>query len=133
MLKKLQLSNIRSFLFENKHSRQILFKNTFWLTVTEALDKSFSFVALILVARHFGPEIYGKFAFALSFLAVFIIIADFGFSTLTVREVAKNKSNSQQYIDNILFIKVFLSLITFILISICITFLNKDPESTGLV
>jgi len=127
------VSNIKSLFFENKTLRQTILKNTFWLWVAEAVDRGISFLVIILLARHFGPTIYGQWAFALSFVATFAILADFGFNTLTVREVARDKSKTAQYIDNMLAMKLILGLISFGLIVFSIKFFNKDAEIVKLV
>ena len=96
--------NIKSLLFDNKTIKQTIFKNTFWLGVAEVVQKGVGFLIVVWLARHFGPATYGQWAFALSFVALFAVLADFGFSTLTVREVARDKLKTAQYINNIVII-----------------------------
>ena len=55
-------SNIKSLFFENKNVKQIILKNTFWLTLAEVISKGVSFFLLIWIARYFGPTNYGKIA-----------------------------------------------------------------------
>ena len=125
--------NIKSLLFENKTLKQTIFKNTFWLWIAEVIDKTVAFLVAILLARHFGPTIYGQWAFAISFVSLFTILVDFGFNALVVRELAKDKSKSAQYIDNMLFMKVILGLITFGIIFFSVRFFGKDAEILKLV
>lgn len=122
-----------SLFFENKGIRQTIFKNTFWLSLAEVFTKGIAFLIFIWLARHFGPEIYGQWAFALSFVSLFAILVDFGFSTLTIRELARDKSKSSQYIDNILAMKLILGLIVMGLVVFVIQFLGKEPEVVKLV
>lgn len=44
---------IRSFLTENKTSKQTVIKNTFWLFVAEAVSKGSIAVVIILIGRFF--------------------------------------------------------------------------------
>jgi len=125
--------DVKSLLLDNKNLKQTIFKNTFWLGIAELVDKGIGLLIIIWVARYFGPEIYGKYAFALSFVSLFAIFSDFGFSTLTVREVSRNKSRTREYIDNILAMKLVLGLITLGLIVLFIQFLDKEPEVVKLV
>lgn len=125
--------NIKSLLLDNKNIKQTIFKNTFWLAVAEVFTKGIGFLVVIWLARHFGPSIFGQWVFALSFVALFAVLADFGFSTLTVREIARDKSRTSQYIDNIVAMKLILGLIALGLIALVIQFLGKEPEVVKLI
>ncbi|HPO68529.1 MAG TPA: flippase [Candidatus Pacearchaeota archaeon] len=125
--------NIKTLFFNNKSIKQTIFKNTFWLTVAEVIQGGIGFLISIWMARYFGPAVYGQWAFALSFVALFAVFADFGFNTLTIRELARDKSKSAQYIDDILVMKLILGIITLGLIAFFIQFLGKEPEVVKLV
>jgi len=125
--------NLKNFLLENRGFKQTIFKNTFWLGLAEIFTRLIGFFIVVWIARYFGPVTYGKFVFALSFVALFSVLADFGFSTLTVREIARDKSKTAQYIDNILAMKIILGLITLSLIALIIQFLGKESEIVKLV
>jgi len=126
-------TDIKTLFFNNKSIKQTIFKNTFWLTVAEVIQGGIGFLISIWMARYFGPTIYGQWAFALSFVALFAVFADFGFNTLTIRELARDKSKSAQYIDDILVMKLILGIITLGLIAFFIQFLGKEPEVIKLV
>ena len=125
--------NLINLFFENKGSKQTILKNSFWLILSEFFTKGISFLVFVWLARHFGVEVYGQWVFALSFVMVFSILADFGFGTLTIREVARDKSKSVQYIDNILAMKLILGLATIVLTAVTIQFLGKEAEVVKLV
>jgi O-antigen/teichoic acid export membrane protein len=124
---------MRSILFENRTLKQTIFKNTFWLVVAEVVQKGVVFLIVVWLARHFGPVIYGQWAFALSFVMIFSVLADFGFSTLTIREIACDKSQASQYIDNTLVMKLILGLITLGLIVAVTQFLGKEVVVVKLI
>lgn len=126
-------TDVKSLFFDSKTLKQTVLKNTFWLGVAEIFSKGIGFLIVIWLARHFGPTIYGKFAFALSFVSLFFVFADFGFSTLTMREIARDKSKTSQYIDNILVMKLVFGLITLGIVALIIQFLGKTPEVIKLV
>jgi len=132
-MKNNKINNVKSIFFENRSIKQTILKNTFWLGAAEVIQRSVAFLATIWLARHFGPAGYGRWAFALSFVALFAVLADFGFGTLTVREIARDKSKTAQYIDNIIVIKLILGLITLGIIALAIQFLDKEPEVVKLV
>lgn len=125
--------NFKSLLFDNKTVKQTVFKNTFWLMLAEGISKGLMFFLTILIVRYLGVADYGKFTFAFAFVELFAVVADFGLSTLTIREVAKDKTLARKYIDNIAAMKLILGLITFGLIIGVIQFLGKASEIKTLV
>lgn len=131
--KEMNFSNIKSLFFENKTLYQTIFKNTFWLMVAEVFTKIIGFFTVIWLARHYGPDAFGKFEYALSVASIFAIFVDFGFSTLIVREIARDKSKSAQYIANILAIKFVLSVVVFGLLALSTRFIGKDSETLYLI
>ncbi len=110
------LSAFKHHLAQNNTVKQTIFKNTFWLSIAEFFKNGAWFLVQIFLARKLGVAGYGFFSFALSFTALFAFLARFGFPTLILREVSRNKSTAKKYFNNILFIKVALGITTFLLI-----------------
>src|SRR5436190_2810263 len=98
----------KSYLLQNRSTKQTLIKNTFWLMFGEGVAKIILFFNVILLTRYLGVEKYGKLSFALAFTALFSIIVDFGFNNIITREISKNTKVARKYIDNILVIKTLL-------------------------
>ena len=71
------------------------------------LDVFFCFI-IIIITRLLGVEDFGRFTFALSFVALFAILADLGLNTLTIREVAREKDKAAKYFTNGAFLKLLL-------------------------
>ncbi|MGH7203971.1 MAG: oligosaccharide flippase family protein, partial [Candidatus Levyibacteriota bacterium] len=134
---KQKLINLRDFawtyLLQNKSTKQTIIKNTFWLMGGEAISKLMIFFVTIWTARYLGVDGYGKFSFAFSFTALFSILIDFGFNTLTVREIAKDKLLAKIYIGNLLSIKILLSIISLFLTFIVIRLMGKPEDIQILV
>jgi O-antigen/teichoic acid export membrane protein len=108
-------------------------KNFAWLTIGEIITRIVGFIVIIWIARHFTPAIYGQWSWAMGFTTILAVLPEFGFSTLIVRELARSKEKTAQFIDNAILIKIILSLITFGLIALIIHFLGKSPEEIKLV
>lgn len=125
--------SITNLFLSNLTIKQTVLKNTFWLILAEGLAKLFSFVLSIFVARYLQASGYGIFSFVFAFSAMFAILADVGLSTLTIRELAKNKKLARKYVDNLLVLKLLLGLITFFLIFLVVQFLGKPPAVKSLV
>ena len=60
----------------------------------------------MFMARHLGTKGFGIFTFAVGFTELFVFITDFGLNTLTVREVARDRSLAKKYLGNISLIKL---------------------------
>ena len=89
MLKKYKTS-LKRLLFENLGLKQTVLKNTFWLILAEGISLFFKLILIIYVARIFGVADYGKFIFALAFVAFFTIFSDAGLPPIIIRELAFN-------------------------------------------
>jgi O-antigen/teichoic acid export membrane protein len=120
------LNGIKPFLFENLSIKQTILKNTFWLTAANFVSKVLRFVLFIYVARLLGATEYGKFTFAMSFVGVFVMFADFGLSQIITRNFAQDKEREKEF-PSILSLKVFLTFTVLLLISVGSLFITPDP------
>lgn len=93
----------------------------------------FSFFYAILTARYLGVQGYGTLSFALAFTGMFSVFADFGLSTLMIREVAREKNLTKKYLGNITIIKTILVLITYISIVVIINLLDYPKQTVEIV
>ncbi len=107
-------------------------KNTGMLLVAQIISYVFGFFFIIYAARYFGAEGFGILSFALAFTGIFGVFADFGLSTLTVRDVARDKIAVKKYLGNITLIKTILVIITFGLIALSINLLDY-PKKTIII
>lgn len=99
---------------------QKIAKNASFFLVGNLLSYIIGFFTIMYTARYLGAEGFGILSLAISLTGIFGIFADLGLSTLTVREVARNKSLSNKYMVNTAFIKIILSCLTFGLISLTV-------------
>ncbi len=87
----------------------------------------------IFIARTQGDVSFGKYSFAVAFTAIFAVLADMGYNTLLIREVARDRSKAGVYLNNVLGIRLVSSIAVFTLIVIAINILNYPPETKTLV
>jgi len=113
-------------------TKEILIKNTFWLSAIEFFSKILLFFVIVGLVRYWGAEEFGAFNLAFAYVAIFMILADFGLSTITTREVAKHKDLSEKYLSNLIGLKLFLSIIIGVLFAFSFLFINK-PVSIELL
>ena len=107
-------------------------KNTLVLFIAQVISMILGFFYTMYTARYLGAEGFGVLSFALAFTGIFGVFGDMGLSTLTTREVARDKSLAGKYLGNIAAMKLVLVVITFCLIAIAINLLGY-PEKTILV
>lgn len=109
-----------------------IIKNTAWISIANVIGKGLAFLLAIYIARYLGAELYGKFSFALSLVGILAVVADFGLNNLTIREIARKKEATKKYLDNLITLKLLLSVISFVLIAFCLWILNKDQITVQL-
>jgi len=114
------------------HEGRRIAKNTIALFTAQIVVALLTIVLTIFIARYLGDVIFGKYSFAIAFTAFFVIFSKLGYETLLVREVAKDRSSAKEYMNNILGIRLILSLIIFVFIIITINLMNY-PNDTKLV
>jgi len=108
-------------------------KNTVVLLVSQVISYVMAFFYMIYIARYLGPDGFGILSFALAFTGIFSIFADMGLNTLTVREIARDKSLTAKYFINVLSMKIILSILTLGIIALIINMLNYPQETVYTV
>jgi len=108
---------------------QRIAKNTSVLLVSQIASYILGFFFIMYTARYLGAAGFGILSFALAFTGIFGVFSDLGLSTLTVREVARDKFLASKYLGNIAVMKIILVVITFGLIALTINLLDY-PEQT---
>ena len=112
--------SFRSFFLKN---RTDLIKEFKWQTLEKFL-KGFSTIFMsFLIARISGPEDFGKYSYAIALTNIFIVVSDLGVHNLIVAQISKYTKNREKIISSFFKLRVFSSLIVF-LIFIIYMFLN---------
>ena len=112
---------------------KIILKNTGWQLFANILNKLFSLILLVYLARGLGEIEFGKYSFANSFIQIFIVMADLGLSLLTIREVAKENNKASKYLGNFTILKILLSLCAFSAIIVIINLLPYPASTVRVV
>ena len=112
---------------------QRITKNVSVLFISQMVSYVLGFFTLMYSARYLGVEGYGTLSLALAFTGIFSVCMDLGLSTLTIREVARNKNLAEEYIAHISFIKIILAIITFLLIVLIVHFLGYDHQTVQVI
>lgn len=127
------IAKIKHFLFRNKTTGQTIAKNTFWLTFGEITGRILRTGVVIYAARVLGANGWGVFSYAMSLAALFTIFSDIGLSAVLIREGAKNPETREKYFVTTLVIKLFLIVLSFIVVMFGAPHFTKIPLSTNLL
>lgn len=108
-------------------------KNTTVLLISQIISYIFAFFYTIYTARYLGASGFGIISFALALGAILSIFTELGLSTLTVREVSRDKSLANKYIGNTLALKLILSSITLVSMVLVVTLLHYPPQFAAVI
>jgi PST family polysaccharide transporter len=114
--------------FWKKRKDNKVFSNYIYLLLIQGANFILPLIALPYLVITLGSEKYGLVMIAQSLAIFFTILVDFGFNISATREVAilkNDKEKLSQYFWNIYLIKIFLILITFLILLLLITFIDK--------
>src|SRR5690606_1666098 len=110
-----------------------LASNFGYLMIMQITSYIFPLLTIPYLARIIGVEGFGKIAFAAAVIVWFQTITDWGFSYTATRDVARNRDNLEkvsEIFSNVLWAKILLALISFIIIFILTEFVPylKDNQ-----
>ncbi len=108
-------------------------RNFFFKLTGEIGSRFLALVFYIIIARKLGSFNFGRYSFAYSFSALFIILMDLGVNTILIRDVARLRQEIKIYVANISVLKFFLSVITWFVIHFTITGLKYPPDVIHIV
>lgn len=107
-------------------------KNTSVLFLSQLISYVLAFFYTLYSARYLGTSNFGIISFATAISGLFAIFTDLGLSTLTIREVARDKESTAKYMGNHGSIKFILSVITMVLLILFVNIGTFD-QTTKLV
>lgn len=79
-----------------RHSGKTIFHNTLFLIFARGIDGLAGVLMIAAISRHFGPELYGDFAFITSLGAFLVGFTAFGIERIIIRDVSKYKQDKDQ-------------------------------------
>jgi O-antigen/teichoic acid export membrane protein len=109
------------------------FKNTSWLFGEKILRMIVGLFVGIWVARYLGPERFGLFSYAQSFVGLFTAIATLGLDGIVVRELVKDESRRDELIGTAFWLKVMGAFGVLIILAIAVNFTSNDSYTNTLV
>lgn len=112
---------------------QQIAKNTLYLTLASIGQKGLAFVYYLFLAKILLPEKTGAYFLALSVILIFGVIADFGITSVLIREIAKTPEKAKQFISQALGLKFPFVIFAFFLVVVVVFFLPYEPYIRQLI
>lgn len=112
-----------------------LLSNFFSLSALQGINMILPLITLPYLVRVLGVENFGLINFALSIIMFFTIIVSFGFGLSATREISMNQENHQKVINifsSVMIIQIILLILSFLILSILIFFIDRLNENTLL-
>jgi PST family polysaccharide transporter len=96
---------IRGYL-NGRFTLQSIICNAGWLTIDRLVRLGLNVVLSITLARYLGPEQFGLYSYALSFVGLFASLASFGLDSILVRELVHDPAIRQKIVGTAFIIKL---------------------------
>ncbi len=109
------------------------FKNTSWLFGEKILRMVVGLFVGIWVARYLGPEQFGLFSYAQSFVGLFTAIAALGLDSIVVRELVKDESKRDAFIGTAFWLKLMGAFSVLLILGFAVGFTSNDTDTNMLV
>lgn len=92
-----------------------------------------TFLFTVYAASALGTELFGRFSVVQIFISSFVILIDLGLTNVIVREVSKKRGQLFAITSNILLLKAFLGILTFLLILVSGFLIGYEFETQQLI
>lgn len=125
---------IKSFLLENKTSKQTVAKNTTWLSISNFGGRLLKAAIVIYAARVLGAAGYGVFSYAVTLAGFFTLFTDIGINSVILRDGAKMSSEERgSLFSTTLLMKAILVAASVVLIITLAPFFSTLPGAKVLL
>lgn len=94
------------YFFKHSSVKQILIKNTFWLSSTTLAGRLIKFFLVTQSALILSPEGYGTFIYMLSTIQLFFGISDLGISSIFKRDYQNDTYDKSKLVGTFFFLKL---------------------------
>lgn len=107
------LRKLKDTLLQNEVAQKTL-KNSSWLMLERIFSMAIGVFVTAVVARYFGPTLYGTFNYALAFVALFTALSTLGLESIVVKSIVDQEADE----GTILFTSLVLRFLGGILLTI---------------
>lgn len=109
------------------------FKNTSWLLAEKILRMIVGLFVAIWVARYLGPEKFGLFSYAQSFVGLFTVFITLGLDAIVVKELLNNNKDNNTLMGTTFLLKFLGFIIMFSIIILIVQFTSNNHTTNILI
>lgn len=81
---------------EGRHTLQAVLGNTGWMMGDQVLRKAVGLLIGVLLARHFGPRLYGEFSYAVAMVMLVSPLAILSLDDISIRRLAQDPTRRDE-------------------------------------
>jgi len=108
-------------------------KNSFFIYTGRIINLSITFFVFVHLANYLGESSFGRLSVALTYIATFDILANFGLNQILVRELSVERRSSATILGSGILIKVVLTLTSVLLATSTVLLLNYPKETVIII
>src|SRR3989304_5792881 len=105
-----------------------VFSNSFFLIVDDVTKAVVTLVIVGILARYFDLKTFGDYSFIFALCNIFQVMIGMGMNPIIIREVAKRPEESEEIFNASFFLRMLLSITTFLIIALSINLSSSSPE-----
>lgn len=109
------------------------FRNTSWLFGEKILRMIVGLFVGIWVARYLGPQQFGLFSYAVSFVTLFVTFSTLGLDTIIVRELLEDESRRDELIATAFWLRLMGAFGVLAILLIAVNFTTNDHYTSMLI
>ncbi|MBP3964817.1 flippase [Paenibacillus sp. DLE-14] len=132
MLLRNQYVKVIKILLSNNLTNKI-FKNSSWLVIEKIINMFIGVFVTAIIARYFGPELFGQFNYAFALVTLFTAFSTLGLETLTVKTIVDKEYDEGRILCTSLFLRVFGGIILTIIAAIVIKIIEPNERNLHLL
>lgn len=122
---------------KNQPESSIFKKDKLFNAIWAVMSKLFSGLKLVavgvIVARSLGPEDFGAFNYAISFVTLLAVIAEFRLHNILIREISEEKESSAIILGSAFYSCLFLSILGYLCLSLLTVMFEEDKRLQMLI
>lgn len=103
--------------------------NTGWLFAEQILRIFSGLFVGVWVARYLGPELFGTYSYAISFVAIFGAIANLGLQGIVVRDILNKPEQQKSIMGTAFYMQIIGALFATLAISVVLPFTSNDSTT----
>lgn len=132
------INKVKAFIGRINKSKdgKVLASNFGYLMLLQIAGYIFPLITIPYLARVIGVEGFGKIAFAAAVVVWFQTVSDWGFNYTATRDIARNRDNPEkvsEIFSNVLWARIVLMLLSFMLLIIAITAIPYFKENQTIL